>query len=70
MNIIDKNIYSGNLLDKLTDHVPNSVVTENMNKKTSKRKNYNKRYDTVYFGKMSGRSQRTRFVPSTIIQQY
>ena len=36
MNIIDKNIYSGNLLDKLTDHVPNSVVIENMNKKTSK----------------------------------
>ena len=38
INIIDKNLYSGNLLDKLTDHLPNFVIIENMNKKPSKQK--------------------------------
>ena len=26
INIIDKNLYSGNLLDKLKDHLPNFVI--------------------------------------------
>ena len=38
INIIDKNLHSGNLLDKLTDHLPNFVIIENMNKKTRKQK--------------------------------
>ena len=38
INNIDKNLHSGNLLDKLTDHLPNFVIIENMNKKTSKQK--------------------------------
>ena len=38
INIIDKNLYSGNLLDKLTDHFQNFVIIENRNKKTNKQK--------------------------------
>ena len=38
MNIIDKNLYSGNLLGKLTDHLPNLVIIENMNKKPVNKK--------------------------------
>ena len=38
INITNKNIYSGNLLDKLTDHLPDFVVIKNLNKKTSKQK--------------------------------
>ena len=38
INNIDKNLHTGNLLDKLTDHIPNFVIIENMNKKTSKQK--------------------------------
>ena len=38
INIINKNTYSGNLLDKLTDHLPDFVIIKNLNKKTSKQK--------------------------------
>ena len=38
INIIDKNLHNGNLLDKLTDHLPNFVIIENTNKKIRKQK--------------------------------
>ena len=47
INIIDKDLYSGNLLDKLIDHLPNFVIIENMNKKPSKHKI--KMRETIHF---------------------
>ena len=38
INIIDKNLHSGNSFDKLTDHLPNFVIIENMNKKPVNKK--------------------------------
>ena len=33
INIADENIYIGNILDKITDHLPNFVIIENLTNK-------------------------------------
>ena len=38
VNIYDKEIHSGNIIDKITDHLPNFVIIKNMRNKLQKQK--------------------------------
>ena len=38
VNFFNKKVISGNLFDKISDHLPNFVVIKNINNKTNKEK--------------------------------